>query len=188
MSLIALIRVLILTALAAFLPLSALAQKRPPLYYIDKGACPGECCTYRQWKTEITTRLFSHPDIHSRRVGVVHAGSTVSALTGEVHTIPSRFVAKTSHGRYRAADVLWVYTYIGEGVFKVWFSGRMREEQLEFSPFGGSSGNRCEKSATCWGELDQELRSTWWIRIRTPTGLRGWTNQGKNFSGADACS
>lgn len=166
----------------------AMAQKRPPQNYIDKGACPGECCTYRKWKAEITTQLFSRPDIHSKRVGIIPAGSSVTALTGDVHTVPSRFLVKKRHGRYRPGDVLWVYTYIGEGNFKVWFNGRMRQEELEFSPFGGTTGIKCEKTAICWGELDRELRSVWWIKIRTPSGLQGWTNQGKNFSGADACA
>ena len=183
-------REFMLTTCVALLLMSspAMAQKHPPQYYIDRGACPGECCTYRPWKAEITTQLLSRPDVNSKRVGTIRAGSSVRALTGQVNTIPSRFTVKKSHGRYRPGDVLWVYTYIGEGLFKVWFSGRMREEQLEFSVFGGSSGLRCEKSAICWGELDRNLRSTWWIKIRTPAGLEGWTNQGKNFNGADACS
>jgi hypothetical protein len=165
-----------------------LAQKHAPRSYIDKGACPGECCTYRQWKTEKATPLFSRPDIHSAGVGIARAGSSVKALTGEVHTIASRFIVKKTHGRYRPGDVLWVYTYIGEGLFKVWFKGRMREEGLEFSPWGGSSGTRCEQAGMCWGELDRELKFTWWIKIRTANGVEGWTNQGKNFTGADACS
>lgn len=165
-----------------------IAQKHPPRLYIDKGACPGECCTYRQWKTDITTTLFSRPDANSGRVGIARAGSKVKAITGEVHTIAGRFITKKRHGRYRPGDVLWVYTYRGEGLFKVWFQGRMREEQLEFSPWGGSSGTRCEQSGTCWGELDRQLEFTWWIKIRTADGVTGWTNQGKNFTGADACS
>ena len=179
-----------LAALAALFLASGLvvAQRHPPRYYIDKGACPGECCTYRQWKTVVTTQLLHRPDLHSGRAGIIQAGSKVTALTGQVNTIPGRFVVKKSHGRYQPGNVLWVYTYIGEGYFKVWFNGRMRQEELEFSPFGGSSGLRCENSGICWGELDQNLKSTWWIKIKTANGLTGWTNQGKNFSGADACS
>ena len=54
-------REFMLTTCVALLLLSgsAMAQKHPPQYYIDRGACPGECCTYRQWKAEITTQLLS---------------------------------------------------------------------------------------------------------------------------------
>lgn len=163
------------------------SQKAPPTYFNDKGACPFECCTYGRWKTEKTTKLYERPNVRSRQIGKAVAGSRVRALTGEVHTIPSRFVVKKSHGRYRPGDVLWIYTYQGEGFFKVWFKGRMYVEELVFSPYGGSMGRRCEVAEHCWGELDRVLNSDWWIKIKLAGGRVGWTNEGENFSGADAC-
>jgi hypothetical protein len=82
---------------------------------------------------------------------------------------------------------LWVYTYQGEGFFKVWYKGRIYSEELMFSPYGGSTGRRCEETDDCWGELDKELNSVWWIKIRSADGRVGWTSAGENFSGADAC-
>jgi hypothetical protein len=108
-------------------------------------------------------------------------------MTGEVHTIPSRFVVKKPHAPYKPGDVLWIYTYQGEGFFKVWFKGRMYVEDLLFSPYGGSGGPRCEATDQCWGEMDKRLDSVWWIKIRLAGGRTGWTNEGENFSGADSC-
>jgi hypothetical protein len=166
---------------------TSFSQKAPPRFFKDKGACPFECCTYRRWKIVKATKLYERPDVRSRQIGKALAGSRVAALTGEVHTVPSRFVVKKPHERYRPGDVLWVYTYQGEGFFKVWFKGRMYVEELVFSPYGGSTGQRCEVLEQCWGELDKELNSVWWIKIKLPGGRTGWTNEGENFSGADAC-
>lgn len=76
---------------------------------------------------------------------------------------------------------------LGEGEFKVWFKGGMYHESLEFSPYGGSMGKRCEFGRGCWGELERELKMTWWVKIRAADGRVGWTDQAERFSGKDAC-
>jgi hypothetical protein len=115
------------------------------------------------------------------------AGSKVNALTGEVRTVAGRFVVKKSHGRYRRGDIIWVYTYLGEGFFKIWFDGKMSEEDLGFSAYGGTGGIRCDDPIQCWGTLDKELQMTWWIKIKSADGWIGWTDQGERFTGADQC-
>jgi hypothetical protein len=163
------------------------SETKPPEKLIDKGACPFECCTYKTWKTEENTAAYAAPDTKSPVVGTFQAGTEVYGVTGEVHVYPSRFIVKKAHGRYRPADTLWVYTYLGEGFFKVWFRGRMFEEDLRFSPYGGSPGKRCEKSSYCWGELDTELKFTWWVKIGSSEGWMGWSDKPGNFSKKDAC-
>ena len=176
------------TLIAMLVPFPTLSfQTKAPTYFVDKGACPFECCAYGKWKTAVTTVAYARPDKRSKRIGKLKAGSKVTALTGQVQTTPSRFVVKKPHERYKPGDVIWVYTYLGEGLFKVWFNGKMYEENLEFSPYGGSMGKRCEVDNLCWGELDKDLQMTWWIKIKSPDGWIGWTNQGEHFSGADLC-
>jgi hypothetical protein len=109
------------------------SYSKPPKFYIDKEACPFECCTYRTWKTQKTTIAYARPDTRAPQIGRFRAGSTVVALTGEVHTSPGRFIVKKAYQgneNYRPGDVLWVYTYSGEGYFKVWFRGKMYQESL----------------------------------------------------------
>lgn len=163
------------------------SQTNPPTTFVDRGACPFECCTYRQWKTEKTTVAYARPDERSKIIGKFLKGAKVKALTGEVRTVASRFVVKKAHEKYRPGDILWVYTYFGEGVFKIWHQEKMYQENLEFSPYGGSMGKRCEVEAQCWGELDKELQMTWWVKIKSAKGWTGWTNHAENFSGADQC-
>jgi hypothetical protein len=159
---------------------------QPPGFFVDRGACPFECCQYGAWTVTKATVAYARPDVRSPKVATLTTGTRVTALTGEVHTRPSRFVVTKPHERYRPGDVLWVYTYLGEGVFTVWFKGEMVEQALGFSPYGGTSGTRCDVPE-CWGRLDHELRSTWWVNIETADGRVGWSNQAEHFGGKDAC-
>ena len=109
----ALITILILSGF------KVLSQTKPPAIYLDKGACPFECCTYRRWTTRKTTIAYAQPNKRSNQIGKFEAGSRVVALTGEVRTIPSRFIVQKAHGNYQPGDVLWVYTPLGEGFYKV---------------------------------------------------------------------
>lgn len=155
--------------------------------YVDKGACPFECCRYGAWKVRKTTTAYASPGAYSERVGEYRPGTDVTALTGEVHTAPGRFIVKKAHAIYKPGDILLVLTYIGEGYFKIWFDGRISVEDLNFSPAGGSAGPRCEASQRCWGELTGKLNSSWWIQIQSADGWIGWSNQSENFAGKDAC-
>jgi hypothetical protein len=160
-----------------------------PAVYVDEGVCPFECCTYGKWRADTATVLLSAPTRQARAVGQVAAGSSIDAVGGKVITEAGRFVVTRDHDKHHRGDVLWVYTYIGEGYFRVWHAGRMGQEQLEFSPAeGGTSGDRCQESERwCWGKLDRPLRTKWWVRLRTDRGSEGWTDKPENFTGSDAC-
>ena len=171
----------------ASLPGIATSADSPPAQYIDQGACPFECCTYRAWHTKTDTVAYAMPDTKANVVGHLKAGTVVEAITGEVHASPVRFVVKKPHAGYQRGDILWVYTYLGEGHFKVWRRGALQEADLGFGPYGGSGGVRCEDQQRCWGELDKELTFTWWVKVRSKEGWEGWSNQPEHFGNKDAC-
>ncbi|MCA1630356.1 MAG: hypothetical protein LC774_08475 [Acidobacteria bacterium] len=87
------------------------------------------------------------------------------------------------HGRYRPGDVLAVYTYVGEEVYKIRHRGRwIAEEQLTFSPKPGPKARQeCEANPYCWGIFERAPDSDWWIKVRTGAGLVGWTDEPANF-------
>jgi len=153
-----------------------------PETFIDKGACPFECCTYRMWYTDKETGLYEKPEIGSKIVATAESGAKVEALTGEVHVTAGIFSVENAFARYRPGDLIWVYTYMGEGRFKVWFEDRFYEEEFDFSPFGSSA----YKSR--FGTFKKEPVSVWWILIQTQSGEVGWSNLPDNFSNKDACS
>lgn len=180
--------VMLMTASLLLLTTTVCAQSKPPALYIDKGACPFECCTYRTWRVEENTVAYAQPDKRSKRVGTFRARTKVVGLTGEVRTTRSTFTITKPHARYKPGDVLFVYTPLGEGIYKVWFKGRMFEEELEFvtGPFE-QTFPRCEDTVDCWGRLDKPLRVEWWVKVRSREGWVGWTNQAENFSNKDSC-
>ena len=135
------------------------------------------------------TVAYSRPDKRSRRMGTFKAGSRVVGLTGEVRTVPGKFVILKAHAKYKPGDVLWVYTPKGEGFYKVWFKGRMYDEELQYmtGPYERSLPS-CEETPACWGKLETEVQSVWWVKVRSAEGWIGWTDQAENFGDKDACA
>jgi len=159
-----------------------------PSYYVDEGACPFECCKYGEWKAVRNLPLYSQPKRGAVVVGNLTRGDSIRTLAGKVVTTAGRFRVTRDIGDYHRGDSLWVYTYHGEGTFTVWYRGAMRDEDLGFSPYGDSAGDRCQNDeAACWGTLDEPLKMAWWAKLRGPSGVEGWSRVEKNFSGTDAC-
>ena len=80
-----------------------------------------------------------------------------------------------------------MYTYLGEGYFKVWHQGVMFKEDLGFSPYNNSQSNRCADANYCWGELEKELIFSWWVKVRNSDERVGWSDEPENFTNKDAC-
>ena len=173
--------VITLAALLLSFPPGLRGQQKGRRVYIDRGACEGEACGFGPWKTDKETVLYARPDARSRKVGVVRPGPCVEALTGEVHVVPGKFLVTRPHGPYRPGDVLGVYTYLGEEVYKVRHRGRWREESLTYSPLGTPDLKACEAESNCWGVFTVRPRSVSWARVRDDFGLVGWTNKPSNF-------
>ena len=150
-----------------------------PVFYVDKGACPFECCTYRDWGTEKTTKLRAEPKTSSPVIGTAEKGARVKAQTGEVHTKPGKLIVRRNVTTFRKGDVLWVYTYLGEGYFKIWYQGKFIEDQIDF--------NIRNPTPDDWGYFEFMPDSVWWVKVQTSSGLEGWTNEPRNFSNQDAC-
>jgi hypothetical protein len=102
-----------------------------------------------------------------------------------VHTKPGRFVVHRAQYGFKPGDEVLVYTYTGEGYFKVRHNGQFKEADLGFSPWGGSAGKRCEASPSCWGTLESELEFDWWVQVRGADGAIGWTKGSDKFDWVD---
>lgn len=180
-------RAALLASIVLAVPGMVAAKARPPSVFVDKGACPFECCTYRQWTAVRPVQTFQKPSLRAARLGTIPANTQVLAMTGEVRTVGKKFIVHRVHDRYKPGDTLMVYTYHGEGVFTVWFDGEFHTEDLGFSPYGGTSGSRCTDRKHCWGELASELKSDWWAQVKLPDGKIAWVHDMENFEGIDAC-
>lgn len=166
--------------------------------FVDRGACPFECCTYGAWEATGVATLRAEPDSSSPVVATVARGDRVTAVTGEVHVFPGRFVLDRAARGYRIGasappepadsfargDTLGVYTYRGEGAWKVRRAG---SDAALVDLMLAYPGTGCERDGRCDGSFLRMPRSTWWIRIRASSGATGWTADAQAFKGKDAC-
>lgn len=166
-----------------------------PKVYIDKGACPFECCTYRQWSVLDDTVLFDHAS-GTRPVARLSRGQSVTAVTGEVHLVPTPMKVVFAHGRFHVGDQAYLLTNEGEGMVKVWLKGTISEEDVWFvgdskwQDWGDAGGKRmtcAHPSKQCWGRIGEPPDAEWWILIKTPDGKLGWTTDHDHFGNKDAC-
>jgi hypothetical protein len=157
------------------------SRRRPPTPYIDKGACPFECCTYGVWTVLKDTPLFDGVN-NQKSIGMARKGQRVKATTGVVITDPGIMVIaeEPADRGYRIGETFYTLTYMGEGVFKSWVKGRMAESQLDSICDGPYEYH------PCFGEI-QKRKSDWWVEIVLPNGMKGWTKEAERFTGADSC-
>ena len=190
-----------LVALALAAPPAAAAAEEVPVdeagYFVDRGACPFECCGYGKWSVRVDTPLRSGAG-KGEIVGVARKGTSVRSLTGTVHTRPVPVDVVHDHtGAYpktefKTGDRLYVLTYLGEGVTRAWFEGRFLEIEVVYMADQDMDRFRvcAAPSAECWWSVDPAYRlrdQVWWVRLRLPDGTEGWTSDVENFRGQDGC-
>jgi len=101
------------------------------------GACPFECCTYRQWTANAPIIVLTARRRNAPVAFRLKAGETVQGLTGVVVTTragAAKVFRATTVGARRAkaspGDQLLLLHYQGEGYWKFWFRGRIDSDQL----------------------------------------------------------
>jgi hypothetical protein len=158
-----------LSAAAILLAITAAAQTAPPSPYVAKGACPFECCTYRNWTALKAITLYDKPN--GKVMGALKKGENVKALTGEVHSTPLRVVTAKDHpeAKIKAGETIYILHYVGEGFWSVWHDGRVVQVE-NFS------------------ETGPYPEETWWVKLRTRTGVIRWAVSERNFENQDSCA
>jgi len=168
------------------------AELRLP--FEDAGACPFECCTYREWTVTAPTEFFRDRDRHSPRVFAAREGERVTGLTGVVVTRkPGRIVLKQeitledgqNKVRVPAGAVLQILHGEGEGYSKVWYQGRTYSSDLvslDLAP-----GEEPDTLSTKGANPDSALDAVWWVQVKNQKGQIGWTDETDHFDGMDSC-
>jgi hypothetical protein len=148
--------------------------------YEDVGACPFECCAYRDWVTRKETAVRVDRKRNSPVAFRVRKGEKVAGVTGVVITTrPGR--ARISRAtdllgvEAHPGDLVFLLSYKGEGVYKAWFRGRVIKEFSEFDAKGS------------FAEIIEKPKFEWWVQIRNTQSLTGWTDQTDNFDSKDGC-
>lgn len=158
-------------------------DQKPPDDYVSKGACPFECCRYGNWSVLEDTELVAEPG--SRRVvGKAAKGTRVVGLTGEVHLKPEPVVV-LKDGELPKDSIAFVLDNLGEGYARVYTRGKIVEV------FVGVADYCLRVSDGCWGEQllppNERKEPVWWVKVRLPNGVIGWTDKPDRFGDKDAC-
>ena len=162
------------------------ASERPPDNYIAKGVCPFECCRYGNWTVLEDTDLVSGPG-SSRVVGRARKGSRAVGLTGEVHLRPEPVVVLAGDDLPKNS-IAFILDNVGEGYGHVYTRGKVVVVQTHLS-----YAKYCYRpSEDCWGETllppKERKEQIWWVKVRLPNGIVGWTDKTNNFGGKDGCA
>jgi hypothetical protein len=162
-------------------------EPRPAEAYVAKKACPFECCAFGRWTAVEATVLYDKPG-GEVAAGRVPKGAPVDALTGEVHLRPRPVRVRVVPGESfpaREGDVVFVLDRLGEGMGNVWYRGTI------FQTFIAGVAMQCTfGKESCWGEFLEDGGAedpVWWIQVKAPGGIVGWTREASHFTGADRC-
>src|SRR5262249_31313809 len=97
------------------------AAPRPELPYFDWDACPFEGCAYKQWTAKEAIPVYDTWKGDRRKIESLKAGDKVMGVTGVVITYrPGRIRIDKDRpeDKLKRGDIVWTYTYQGEGTFK----------------------------------------------------------------------
>ena len=156
----------------------------PDSVLVRAGACPFECCMYREWTAESEIPVLD--GVRGAPQFTIAPGQRFRADSGTVHVTDVLVVAVEDsvgdppYWSFARGDTLVVLDYVGEGRYNVWQRGRVLEAE-GFWGVGATVGN-----ATTYGRWSVE----WWVHATLPDGRRGWflASPDVRFAGADACA
>jgi hypothetical protein len=167
------------------LSVQTFAQKLS-LPYNDVGACPFECCTYREWLVNKPTVLLKDMTENSPVVFKVRKGETVRGINGVVITTKAGIGRATRNASLqyynekkntarnvtiKKGEQFLLLTYLGEGFYRVWYKGQILQSSMDDSEF----------------KMLSEPKSIWWVKIKNRKGQIGWTKLHGNFGNMDSC-
>ena len=168
-------------AIVSFLLLLVLSNQSDAqtlkLPYKDVGACPFECCTYRQWSAKKQTTIYKEMKDGSPIAFRIKKGEKVIGVSGVVITTKAGVVKVLKNNKLgkvnlKAGDTLYILTNLGEGYNKIWYKGRIIAEQVY--------------DDSLFKQLS-EPKSIWWVKIKNRRGQIGWSKLPENFDNKDAC-
>ena len=163
------------------------AMSMPALPYLDRGACPFEGCTYREWTATKAVIVYDTWEDKRKTVGRLAAGEKVTGITGVVITVRPgviRMDRDLPERGLRAGDTVLVYTNLGEGFAKVWFKGRFYSEfDITFAAWPDHEACGRAKCVAAFTDLG---KSAWWAQVKLSSGRMGWVEMDNaGFDGVD---
>ena len=173
---------------------TSIAQEKPRVPFYSWGACPFECCIYREWQAEEPVIAYARRDLASPVTFRLQKGEWVEALTGVVITesIGVTKVLKPVELGYarngnspllklKAGELLYPLHSEGEGSYLFWYQGYVYSDQVSAL----SAGAVLPPDRAI--EVLEPPRYVWWAKVRSKEGILGWTNTPSKFGNTDRC-
>ena len=163
----------------------------PTIPFDEPGACPFQCCTYREWSVVWGTDVRIDRRDDAPVAFHVAVNDTVTAVTGVVTTTKAGRATSSrqvSVGANRvpvaAGQPIYLLRSIGSGDWKIWMNGQT-DEQYIGSPAYCASGK--QGSDECALTVLEQPETVWWVNMRDALGREGWTREVDHFSNIDSC-
>ena len=177
------------------LSLGAPTADKPPMPYNDWGACPFECCTYRDWVANAPITAFKSRDEKGAIAFQIEIGERINAITGVVVTRKPGITEIRKADKYgylpdgkepvlslEPGEVVYTLHYVGEGYDLFWYKGKVYTDQISVSD--NALGNVPNSDTV---KIRSRPVYDWWAKIRNRSGQIGWTRKTNKFDNQDAC-
>ncbi len=181
--------------LSANLTAAEISTDKPTIPFFDWGACPFECCTYKEWTAKRDVNIYKDRSGKSEISFRVKSGQSVRGLTGVVITTAYGITkiskplqigytadSKTPQLSLKAGDIVYTLHYEGEGNDVFWYKGKTYSDQIAIpdNAWGAPPNSETVK-------IISRPQTEWWAQVQDKDGNLGWTKETDAFAHIDAC-
>jgi hypothetical protein len=142
------------------------------------GVCFDGSCLLDTWKLNKEAKLRADHNEHAGVIATVSPGETLYVEHMVTEVTPVHAVVVFAQGRFLAGDEFYILNSLGEGYFRVWYNGRIVEEELmgvSMQQTENGEWAKCqEPDANCWAEANGYPEEIWWAQVKAREGKEGW--------------
>ena len=164
------------------------ATEPPPSPHFEDitGICFDGSCLLDTWKLNTEAILRTDHYEHAGIVATVSPGETLHMERIVTEVVPVHAHVVFDQGRFLEGDEFYILNSLGEGYFRVWYYGRIVEDELiGVSMQQTESGDwaKCpEPDINCWAEASGYSEEIWWALVTTRDGRQGWLREPSSFT------
>lgn len=149
------------------------------------GVCFDGSCLLDALTLNKEATLFADHHENSGVVATVAPGETLHMERIVTEVKPVHVQVVFDQGRFLEGDEFYILNSLGEGYFRVWYYGRIVEDELMgVSMQQTENGNwaKCpEPDILCWAEARGYPEEIWWALVKTRYGGQGWLREPASF-------
>jgi|GEM_PF-1299949 len=159
---------------------TSFSQESLSLPYIEKNACPFECCQFGKWTAQSAMNAFVREDDTSQAAFSIQPGDVLFAETGNLHIEKfGKLLITKPVGQFEKGDILLALHCVHEGNFLLWKGGHFHEVDIFWNYSEGVEDREVSEvlknpGPRFAGVMLEEPSMTWWVKVRNIHGQSGW--------------